>query len=313
MGGNSFGKILRITTFGESHGDALGVVIDGMPSLLPIDSVKLQEWVDRRAPGKTLGTSARREPDQVCLISGIFEGKTTGAPIAAMVFNRDVRSSDYDEFKNAYRPGHADRTTELKYGIRDHRGSGRSSGRETVARVIAGYFASLLLPHVHVMTEILQIGDLRSPISEEERIQYMSGLKAQGDSVGGKLGVVITGCPAGLGEPVFDKLKAELAKAMLSIGGCVGFCMGYGSDLWEKSGKELATMPQLFSGIEGGISSGEAIRFELMFKAVSTVGEKAKKGRHDPCLFPRVNAVVESMAYLVLADFSLRQMRNKRN
>ena len=312
MGGNIYGKLLRITTFGESHGDALGVIIDGMPSQVAIDSNKLQEWVDRRAPGKTAGTSSRREPDQVYLVSGIFEGKTTGAPITAMVFNRDARSEDYEEFKNNYRPGHADRTTMLKYGIRDHRGSGRSSGRETVARVMAGYFASLLLPHVQILTDILQLGDLRAPISDEERIQYMSSLKTQGDSVGGKLGITITGCPPGLGEPVFDKLKAEFAKAMLSIGGCVGFCMGHGFDLWERSGKELAAQPQLFSGIEGGISNGEAIRFELMFKAVSTVGEKAKKGRHDPCLIPRVNAVVESMAYLVLADFYLRQKRHIR-
>lgn len=310
MGGNTFGQLLKVTTFGESHGEALGVVIDGMPPRIKINGDDLQALLDRRAPGRIAGTSQRKESDHAEILSGIFESVTTGAPIAVIVRNSDVRSSDYEEWKNEFRPGHADRTTMQKYGIRDYRGGGRSSGRETISRVIAGYFAKLLLPVVSVNVNIVRLGKLNSPFSEKEQASYLTQLQSDGDSVGGKLLVKINHCPEGLGEPVFDKLKAELAKAMLSIGGCVSFSMGEGDLLSTLSGKEMASRPSVFSGIEGGISNGEPIAFELAFKAVSTVSEKAKSGRHDPCILPRVIPVVESMTYLVLADLYLRQSVN---
>lgn len=292
MRGNTFGKLFSLTSFGESHGPAIGVVIDGVPCNLNFSQEELQKALDRRAPGKTLGTSDRQEEDKAIVLSGIFEGKTLGTPIAVIVNNTNQKSSDYDHLKNVHRPGHADKTTELKYGIRDHRGGGRSSGRETIARVIAGYFASLVLPNVKVQAGILQMGEKKftTPLLEltDTEKNYLENLKKNGQSIGGLIQVIIDHCPTGLGEPAFDKLKADLAKGLLSIGACTSFSL-------------------LQGGIEGGISNGEPIVIEVGFKATSTIGENAKLGRHDPCILPRAIPVVEAMVKIILADHYLRQ------
>ena len=292
MRGNTFGKLFSLTSFGESHGPAIGVVIDGVPSQLTFSQAELQKALDRRAPGKSAGTSSRREDDEAVVLSGIFEGKTLGTPIAVIVKNTNQKSADYDHLKNTHRPGHADKTTELKYGIRDHRGGGRSSGRETISRVIAGYFAGLVLPQVKVQAAIMQMGQLKfsRPITElgEAEKNYLEELKKKGDSVGGAVQITVDHCPVALGEPVFDKLKADFAKALLSIGACISFS-------YENK------------GIEGGISNGEQILMTVSFKATSTVGENAKLGRHDPCIVPRALPVVEAMVKIVLADHYLRQ------
>lgn len=292
MRGNTFGKLFSLTSFGESHGPAIGVVIDGVPSNLNFSQADLQKILDRRAPGKILGTSDRKEDDVAEVLSGIFEEKTLGTPIAVMVRNTNQKSSDYDHLKNTHRPGHADKTTELKYGIRDHRGGGRSSGRETIARVIAGYFAGLILPKVKVEAGILQMGELNftNPLLEftDTEKNYLENLKKNGQSVGGSIQIVVENCPIGLGEPAFDKLKADLAKALLSIGACTSFSLEQ-------------------SGIEGGISNGEKIIMSVGFKATSTTGDNAKQGRHDPCVLPRALPVVEAMVKIVLADHYLRQ------
>jgi chorismate synthase len=292
MRGNTFGKLFSLTSFGESHGPAMGVVIDGVPSELLFSQEDLQTVLDRRAPGKSLGTSARNEADEAVVLSGIFEGKTLGTPIAVMVKNTNQNSADYDHLKNTYREGHADKTTELKYGIRDHRGGGRSSGRETIARVIAGYFAGLVLPQVKVQTGIIEMGNLKfqKPLIEitDAEKNYLEELKKKGESVGGVLQIAVEHCPVGLGEPAFDKLKADFAKALLSIGACISFAFD----------------PQ---GIEGGISNGKPILMTVAFKPTSTTGESAKLGRHDPCILPRAMPVVEAMVKIVLADHYLRQ------
>lgn len=292
MRGNTFGKLFSLTSFGESHGPAIGVVIDGVPSLLNFSQDDLQKELDRRAPGKNLGTSDRKEADVAIVLSGIFEGKTLGTPIAVIVNNTNQKSSDYDNLKNTHRPGHADKTTELKYGIRDHRGGGRSSGRETISRVIAGYFAGLVLPQVKVQASILELGELLFSrplleLTDTEKL-YLEKLKKNGESVGGKVQINVNHCPVGLGEPAFDKLKADFAKALLSIGACISFS-------YETS------------AIEGGISNGDEMIMYISFKATSTTGENAKLGRHDPCIVPRALPVVEAMVKVVLADHYLRQ------
>jgi chorismate synthase len=292
MRGNTFGKLFSLTSFGESHGPAIGVVIDGVPGKLEFSQVDLQAVLDRRAPGKTLGTSSRQEADVAEVLSGIFEGKTLGTPIAVIIKNTNQKSSDYDHLKNTYRVGHADKTTDLKYGIRDHRGGGRSSGRETIARVIAGYFAGLILPDVKVSVGIVQMGKLQFDqpliaLTQTEQ-DYLEELKKEGQSVGGVLQINIDQCPVGLGEPAFDKLKADFAKALLSIGACISFTYEQG-------------------GIEGGISNGDPISMSVAFKPTSTIGESAKLGRHDPCILPRALPVVEAMVKIVLADHYLRQ------
>jgi chorismate synthase len=292
MRGNTFGKLFSLTSFGESHGPAIGVVIDGVPSGLDFSLDDLQVALDRRAPGKSLGTSDRKEDDKAIVLSGIFEGKTLGSPIAVIVNNTNQKSADYDKLKNSHRPGHADKTTELKYGIRDHRGGGRSSGRETIARVIAGYFAGLVIPKVEVSAGITQMGKLSftSPLSVLTDIEknYLEDLKKNGESVGGAIQVKVLNCPVGLGEPAFDKLKADFAKALLSIGACISFSFDP-------------------SGIEGGISNGKEILLTVGFKPTSTTGENAKQGRHDPCILPRAMPVVEAMVKIVIADHYLRQ------
>lgn len=336
MRGSFTGKMIGVMTFGESHGAGLGVVIDGIPSNLLISLEDLNKELQRRAPGKTLGTTSRKEADVPEILSGVFEGKTLGTPIAVLIRNQDQKSEDYDTLKDVHRPGHGDLTTELKYGIRDHRGGGRSSGRETVARVVAGYFSSLIIKSTKVTAYNTQIGQFKlsdklvknlnqdfGPYGYPDSIQwkniedYLLKLKSEGDSVGGKVLVVIDGCPVGLGEPVFDKLKADLAKALLSIGACTGFTYGLGDDFAELKGSAVSKSRDSFTGLEGGISNGERIILELTFRPPSTVGEKAKAGRHDPCILPRVLPVVEAMVKMVIADHYLRQVAyenfNKKN
>jgi chorismate synthase len=306
MRGNTFGKLFSITSFGESHGKAMGVVIDGMPSNIEIDESELHRFMLRRAPGQTKGTTNRVESDRPQVLSGLFEGKTLGSPIAVMIENTNQKSSDYDKLKKEYRAGHADETTMMKYGIRDHRGGGRASGRETVARVVGGFFASQIIPDVSIKTELEKVGDLLSP-SEDEAIEYLEKLKADGESCGGVCVIRIQQPPRGLGEPCFDKLKADLAKAMMSIGGVVAFEYGLGKEFADKKGSMISSDENAFGGIEGGISNGKEIVLKVTFKPTSTVGDKAKSGRHDPCIMMRARVVLESMAWMTLADHFLRQ------
>lgn len=325
MPGNSFGQMLKITTFGESHGEALGVVIDGMPGNLLISLDDLQLELKRRAPGQHKVHTSRKEEDTAEILSGVFENKTLGTPITVIVRNTNQKSADYDRLKNDYRPGHADRTTTQKYGIRDHRGGGRASGRETLARVIAGYFAGLIMPQLSVYAYIAQVGPFKlqthpadhfvdrgeinipDTVMTKEVITFLEDCKTKGESAGGIVNVSILNCPIGLGEPVFDKLKADLAKAMLSLPACTGFGLGAGFGFADLLGSAISSQSHFFGGMEGGISNGEPIHFQLAFKAPSTIGDKAKEGRHDPCVLPRVIPVVEAMAKIVIADHFLRQ------
>lgn len=322
MRGNSFGKMFSFTTFGESHGAAMGVVVDGMIPGITINEKALQSELARRAPGQSAFTTARKEADTAEILSGIFEGKTLGTPIAVIVRNTDQRSIDYDKLKAEHRPGHADKTTEAKFGIRDHRGGGRSSGRETVSRLIAGYFAGLVLPQMKAFAWSEQIGSFRNgPVTALERTvigftnetvskeveTFLLDCKTKGESAGGIVGLIVEGVPAGLGEPAFDKLKADLAKAMMSLPGCLGVEVGAGFSAVELPGSALSSKRENFGGMEGGITNGDPLRMRVVFKAPSTLGEKAKEGRHDPCLLPRVIPVVEAMAKVVIADHYLRQ------
>lgn len=324
MRGNSFGKMLSISSFGESHGAAIGVVIDGMPPGVLYNENDLQAELDRRAPGRLKGTTSRVEADKVEILSGVFEGKTLGTPLTVIVRNTNQKSGDYDGLKDNYRPGHADKTTEAKYGIRDHRGGGRSSGRETVARVIGGYFAGLMLKKVTVRAWVSKLGPFEftglpkaaadfGPYSfpdlekNKEIENYLVDLKQNGESRGGTVRVLVDNCPIGLGEPAFDKLKADLAKGLISIGACFSFSFGLGEEMADHDGSFVSSDTNNFGGIEGGISNGNRILMKLTFKPTSTIGDKAKEGRHDPCIIPRAIPVVESMVKLVLADHLLRQ------
>lgn len=321
MRGNSFGKLFTITSFGESHGEALGVIIDGMPAGVEISLIDLQNELDRRRPGRLKETTSRTEDDRVKVLSGIFENKTLGTPIMAMVENTNQMSKDYDKLKNHYRPGHADKTTIDKFGVRDHRGGGRASGRETLARVIGGYFAGLIIKDIQFQAKITRAASfdftMKGPTDskfglysgefDNEFSSYLLDLKEHGQSIGGEVRLSIQGVPSGLGEPVFDKLKAELSHAFMSIGSCMGVNFGLGEKFITTHGKEISTNSKNFSGIEGGISNGEEVYAHLIFKAPSTVGEKAKEGRHDPCILPRVIPVIEAMAKIVIADQFLRQ------
>ncbi len=322
MRGNTFGKLLSITTFGESHGEALGVIIDGVPANINFSLENLVQELDRRRPGRLKVSTARNESDFPEILSGIFDGKTLGTPITVIVKNSNQRSEDYSQLKNQYRPGHADKTTEFKYGLRDHRGGGRASGRETLARVIGGYFASLIIPDTIFNSKISRLGPISSkktnfnshsklglldPSLEDEVTSLLMEYKENGESCGGEVLVKIQNSPLGLGEPVFDKLKADLGKALLSIGSCMGVSFGRGQDFIHLLGSEISKDSSNFGGIEGGISNGDDIFIQLVFKAPSTVGEKAKQGRHDPCILPRVLPVVESMCKLTIADHYLRQ------
>lgn len=323
MKSNSFGELFNITTFGESHGEALGVVIDGLPSKLPFNQEALENFLGRRAPGKHISATKRTEPDKPIVLSGIFENKTLGTPVTIIIKNTNQKSSDYEKIKNNPRPGHADQTTLDKFDFKDHRGGGRASGRETVARVIAGYFAKLVLPkEIQIKSFISQIGEYHYPIKNSDNpfgyfhtpenkedllTNYLLNLREQGDSCGGEITLLIDHIPVGLGDPVFKKLKATLASAMLSIGSCISFELGSGKELIQKLGSEISNNRENFGGIEGGISNGQTLKIKMGFKAPSTIGDNAKEGRHDPCILPRALVVVESMALIVLADHYLKQ------
>jgi len=350
---NTFGKIFRITTFGESHGVAVGVVIDGCPAGLEIDETFIQKELDRRRPGQSAIVTQRQEPDTIQIVAGIFEGKTTGMPITLLVWNEDAKSKDYSHIADKFRPSHADYTYQAKYGFRDYRGGGRSSARETLARVAAGAIAKLLLQKlgIHIQAYVSQVGkiklekdypnldlnltestDIRCPDLEmaEKMIAYIKEIKKQGDTVGGVVSCVCKGVPVGLGEPAFDKLHAELGKAMLSINAVKGFEYGSGFGGVEMLGSEhndafwvedekIRTKTNHSGGIQGGISNGEDIYFRVAFKPVATIMQEQDsvneqkeavvvmgKGRHDPCVVPRAVPIVEAMAALVLVDFFLR-------
>lgn len=354
MAGNIFGQAFRITTFGESHGKAIGVIIDGCPPGVSIDEEFIQSELDRRKPGQSNIVTQRKESDTAQVLSGVFEGKSTGTPIAMVIYNADARSKDYGHIADKFRPSHADYTYQAKYGIRDYRGGGRSSARETAARVAAGAVAKLLLRDqgVDIKAYVSQVGKLalekqyqdldlnqtetnivRCPDPEmaEEMINYIKSVRKDGDTVGGVVNAVITGCPPGLGEPAFDKLHADLGKAMLSINACKGFEYGSGFDgvsmrgsehndhFYQEAGK-VKTKTNFSGGIQGGISNGMDIYFRVAFKPVATIvpeqesineaGETVTvvgKGRHDPCVVPRAVPIVEAMSALVLADHLLRQ------
>lgn len=353
MAGNSYGQIFKITTFGESHGKAIGVIIDGCPAGLEIDETFLQQELARRRPGQSKIVTQRKEPDRAEILSGTFEGKSTGTPIAMVIYNADARSKDYSHIADKYRPSHADFTYQAKYGIRDYRGGGRSSARETAARVAAGAVAKLLLQKegIDIQAYVSQVGPLalnkpyqeldfkltesnpvRCPDAEmaEQMETLIKSVRKDGDTIGGVVSCVIKGCPAGLGEPAFDKLHADLAKAMLSINACKGFEYGSGfagvnmrgsahNDHFYQEGKQTKTKSNHSGGIQGGISNGMDIYFRLAFKPVATIvpdqpsineaGEEvmvAGKGRHDPCVVPRAVPIVEAMAALTLADHLLR-------
>ena len=356
---SSYGKLFRITTFGESHGPAVGVIIDGCPAGLEITTDEIQVALDRRRPGQSDITTPRKEEDKVNILSGVFEGKTTGTPIALVVNNKDQHSHDYSHIEHAFRPSHADYTYTAKYGSRDFRGGGRSSARETVARVAAGALAVKLLEKygISVSSYVSQVGKVKlrkhyskldfSKIDSNKvrcpdgkiaarMIGVVEEARDRLDTVGGVVSCVIQGVPAGLGEPVFDKLHAELGKAMLSINAVKGFEYGSGFEGVSMHGSEhndqfytdeegaVRTRTNYSGGIQGGISNGQDIYFNVAFKPVATIlqpqqtindaGEEITlkgKGRHDPCVLPRAVPIVDAMAALVLADFLMRQQASK--
>ena len=321
---NSFGKILTLTTFGESHGPAMGGVLDGMPAGVDIDLDALQRFVDCRRTGQTTGSSTRDEKDRVEVLSGIWQGKTLGTPIGFIVRNTDARSADYEEISKCYRPNHADFTWEAKYGIRDPRGGGRASARETVARVVAGGIALQALATLGITVESQIVGP-RLGVAEME--QAVADAARDGDTLGGIIECTVKGVPAGLGEPLFGKLHAQLASAMMSISSVHGFEYGDGFEMAAKRGSEVAdlfkkredgtigTVTNHSGGIQGGISNGEDIVMRIAFKPVPTLMREVPtidrdgnpvtlqpRGRHDACVLPRALPIVESMAALVILD-----------
>lgn len=346
MAGSTYGEQFRMTTFGESHGAAVGVIIDGVTPGVEIDEPYIQRQMDRRKPGQSSVTTPRKEYDKISILSGIFEGKTTGTPMLVMLWNTDMKSRDYDDIKNAFRPGHADYTYLQKYGLRDYRGSGRASGRETAARVAAGAVARKLLERrgVELVAYTREIGGIRCETFDESIIESnavracdpeaavrmidkIESLSAVGDSCGGIVECRIRGVKPGIGEPVFDKLDAELAKAMLSIGAIKGIEFGAGFAAAGMLGSEhndpmdaSGFLSNNAGGIIGGISTGEEIVFRVAVKPTSSIsvpqrtvrtnGEEqiiVTEGRHDPCICPRVVPVVEAMACVVLEDLYKRQ------
>ena len=331
---NTIGKILTLTTFGESHGPAMGGVIDGMPAGVEIDMEQLQRFVDRRRTGQSLGSSTRDEKDRVEVLSGIWQGKTLGSPIGFVIRNTDARSADYDEIARCYRPNHADYTWEAKYGLRDPRGGGRASARETVARVVAGGMAIQALETLGIttMAHVVQVGPHRGVADMDEAIQKAA---KDGDTLGGIIECVIKGVPAGLGEPLFGKLHAQLAAAMMSIPSVHGFEYGDGFDMAAKKGSEvmdqfikcddgsISTQTNHSGGIQGGISNGEDIVMRIAFKPVPTLMRPVPtidlegnpvtlqpRGRHDACVLQRALPIVESMAALVILDNYLMRKTN---
>jgi len=347
MSGNTFGNLFQLTTFGESHGSAIGGVIDGCPSGIALDLEAIQRELNRRKPGQSAIVTQRKEPDEVTFFSGIFEGKTTGVPIGFAIYNTNQKSRDYDHIKDQYRPSHADKVYDDKYGVRDYRGGGRSSARETASRVVAGAIAKQFLKDIRFTAYVSAVGaiELNKPYADldfskieenpvrcpdpktaNEMEEYIKKIRKEGDTVGGVISCVIQNVSSGLGEPVFNKLHAELGKAMLSINAVKGFEYGSGfagardrgsqhNDLYNTDG---TTQTNRSGGVQGGISNGMDIYFKVAFKPVATImqsqptinnkGETVEmqgKGRHDPCVVPRAVPIVEAMAALVLADFTL--------
>lgn len=357
--GSTYGKIFKIATFGESHGVGIGVIVEGCPAGVRFDTDFIQSELTRRKPGQSRITTQRKEADEFEVLSGVFEGFTTGTPIAMIIRNEDQRSKDYSHISAQFRPSHADYTYQVKYGVRDYRGGGRSSARETAARVAAGALAKLLLEQegVKIQAYVSQVGGIKleksyqeldltetennavrcpDPVVAQEMFDYIDGIRKQGDSVGGVVNCVVEGVPAGWGEPVFDKLHAELGKAMLSINAVKGFEYGSGFDgvamlgsqhndaFYIDSEQEVHTRTNHSGGIQGGISNGEDIYFRVAFKPVATIMQDQEsidqhgdvaivqgKGRHDPCVVPRAVPIVEAMAALVLADFYLRNKTSR--
>ncbi len=358
---NTFGHSFRVTTFGESHGKAIGCIIDGCPSGLVFDLDFVQQELDRRKPGQSAIVTQRKESDTAQVLSGVFEGLTTGTPIALLILNEDQRSKDYDHLAKAFRPSHADYSWFAKFGHRDYRGGGRSSARETAARVAAGAVAKMLLKHYHIDIQayVSQVGhlvvekqysDLDLSLTETNAVRcpdpdmaaqmeaLIRAVRKDGDTIGGVITGIATGCPPGLGEPVFDKLHADLGKAMLSINAAKGFEYGSGFAgvrLRGSEHNEKVPNPSIVAGrermsggtsggIEGGISKGTDIHFRVAFKPVATIMREQEsfdeagepviitgKGRHDPCVLPRAVPIVEAMTALVLADHLLRIRGNK--
>lgn len=354
MAGNSFGQIFKISTFGESHGGAVGVVLDGCPPGIKISEEEIQIELDRRRPGQSSITTPRKEADKIKLLSGIFENKTTGTPILMIAYNEEFESDDYLELKDAYRPSHADFTYEAKYGFRDWRGSGRASARETLARVAAGAIAKKYLKQklgIEFISYIDQVGSIKAdidfnsvtseqiesniircpdPNAAEKMIKLVESVRDEGDSIGGVITGMIKNVPVGLGEPVFDKLNADLGKAMLSINAVKGFEIGSGFEGTKLKGSQhndsfyikegvVRTKTNYSGGVVGGISNGETIYFRVAFKPVSTIKKEQQTvtknkeeiilkaaGRHDPCVLPRAVPIVDAMAALVIMDHYLR-------
>ena len=354
--GNSFGELFRITTFGESHGGGIGVVIDGCPPKIDISEAEIQRELNRRRPGQSKITTQRKEEDRCEILSGVFEGKTLGTPIGILVRNKDVRPQDYAEIAKKFRPSHADFTYEAKYGIRNWQGGGRASARETIGRVAAAAIARKVLHSLYPKTEVVayvaRIHELAAKIDKSKvktsdvdanivrcpdkaaakrMISLIEKTRADGDSLGGVIECVVRNAPVGLGEPVFDKLEADLAKAMLSLPATKGFEIGSGfsatrmrgsehNDAFEMRGGKVRTATNFSGGIQGGISNGEEIYFRVAFKPTATIAREQKtvsaskeqtklaaRGRHDPCVLPRAVPMVEAMAALVLCDHALRQ------
>lgn len=353
MSGNTFGTLFKVSTFGESHGPAIGGVIDGCPAGIDLDLEAIQKDLDRRKPGQSAIVTQRKEPDEVTFFSGLFEGKTTGTPIGFAIHNTNQKSKDYSHIQDTYRPSHADYVYDEKYGIRDYRGGGRSSARETASRVVAGAIAKQFLAPVTINAYVSAVGSLSldthpskvdvsfieknpvrcpDPKMAEAMETYIKQIRKEGDTVGGVVSCIIKNVPVGLGEPAFDKLHAELGKAMLSINAVKGFEYGSGFEGTQMKGSEHndlfntdgTTQTNRSGGIQGGISNGMDIYFNVAFKPVATIMQNQEtinskrealamqgKGRHDPCVVPRAVPILEAMAALVLADFSLLKRTNK--
>ncbi|WP_434344753.1 chorismate synthase [Myxococcus virescens] len=329
---NTFGELFRLTTFGESHGPALGAILDGCPAGVPLTREQIQVALDRRRPGQSTITTARSEPDQVEILSGVFEDKTLGTPIAAIVRNTNQRSGDYEKLKAEDRPGHADAVWRERFKHRDHRGGGRTSGRETLCRVIGGAIAEAYLardvPSIRTVAYVSQVGNLVAAVPapgltraqvdahatrcpdaaiRDEMSQRILTAKEAGDSLGGAIDVRVEGLPVGLGEPIFGKLKARIAQALGSIGAVTGVVWGP-PDLLERIGQpgiQFHAVKDAYGGIQGGLANGEPMQIRTFFKPPATLQEHAKGGRHDPCIMPRAVPVLEAMVSLVIADLVL--------
>ncbi|WP_185877770.1 chorismate synthase [Blattabacterium cuenoti] len=357
MAGNIFGSLFRVSTFGESHGKALGGIIDGCPSGLKIDLKKIQIELNRRRPGQSSIVTSRNELDKVNFLSGIFNGKTTGTPIGFIIYNNDYKPKDYHHIKNIYRPSHSDFSYEEKYGIRDYRGGGRSSARETVCRVVAGSIAKQIIKNIKIISYVSSVGDISvnipyqkldlsiesieksavrcpDPYTSKKMIEKIKSIKNNGDTIGGTITCIIKNIPSGIGEPVFNKLHAELGKAMLSINAVKGFEYGSGFNGTKLTGSEhndlfiseKKTKTNFSGGIQGGISNGMDIYFKIAFKPVATIMKKQKTidksgnfvylkgvGRHDPCVLPRAVPIVESMTALVIVNYWMYKKLSKYN